>query len=719
MTHPQERYHMRGMIVGATYPLFTPIQQWEGSTKLRRLFTGHGEQGYYNAVLAHLRIDDPVSSEESMIDFEMPFQIGSKRPPIWISQFAQNGSILPLHCYPNYDDRLPLDEAIGDKEVPRYVRSKTQSSQTQKPSTAHLRVRAPFLFTFSLFILIGFAAMGTEYQAWRHSYQNSWGFFFAPWKPPIEVWEDVFLRIFWRLLWISGLAMFSIVGWGYWQWAEPGDYGTAILFCLLISSVVLDCYVVWSMVCLWSSSLTPRFLSAFCIILLMSLIVMDQYSGFNSAGAVFFVIRSTDFTSGLSPMLPAIFLMISLIWMSFFQLKLFALTEYFIVNIPFSSDTFKRLQESHQELSGKESLRFGFSPSMQIDRLIGLLGMLLFLVFAFCIIFDKVLRTIEHRIWDYVFVVGFVIGTWMLCGMLIRFLKYWSTLRTLLGRISLLKLQRAFDNLPDRVVALFGGYLFAQRPRLSHLTIPIHQLKRIASLAPPTPPSEEKLPPIMERPFSIPTQGSFANDLEKEFEAERNKSSRTESTDARRQAYTKALMKPVTAYLEYLPEKEWGSCSIDQAFGVDKPDSASRAPTANSCTAPWHCEAEMYVAMMLVIYISQFFVRLRTMATLLVIGSLFLLFAGGSYSFYPSQFLPSLVLILIAVIAGSILYVLVAINRNELVSRITGTSPNSFTLDSGFLKSFGTFILPLLGLAIIHLSGIFPSLLEPILGLFR
>jgi hypothetical protein len=99
-------------------------------------------------------------------------------------------------------------------------------------------------------------------------------------------------------------------------------------------------------------------------------------------------------------------------------------------------------------------------------------------------------------------------------------------------------------------------------------------------------------------------------------------------------------------------------------------------------------------------------------------GSLLLL-GATSYPFQPERLilLPSLTLI-VSVIA-SILYVLVRINKDELISRITRTMPNKFSLDWDFVSSVFTYVVPMGTVVALQMSGAFRFLLEPLVRILR
>ncbi|MDB5312249.1 MAG: hypothetical protein JWO38_6451 [Gemmataceae bacterium] len=118
MTHPEDAYHLRGTVVGSTYPLSQSAAWWttplgayaradgrEVDLPNRRLpFPTQASQGYYNAVLVQF------GEHTSMIGYQPPFPGGAAlpgRPPIWVSVVGQGGTFLPVHCYTRYDDRVP------------------------------------------------------------------------------------------------------------------------------------------------------------------------------------------------------------------------------------------------------------------------------------------------------------------------------------------------------------------------------------------------------------------------------------------------------------------------------------------------------------------------------------------------------------------------------------------------------------------------------------
>ena len=109
LTHPEYQYYMRGVMIGSTYPLVPRNQNWVNSdARDRILFPSAGAQGYYNATLMQLGLNDKLleyaAPSFALRDPNRP-DVADNRPPIWISMVAPNGSIVPLQLYTRYDDK--------------------------------------------------------------------------------------------------------------------------------------------------------------------------------------------------------------------------------------------------------------------------------------------------------------------------------------------------------------------------------------------------------------------------------------------------------------------------------------------------------------------------------------------------------------------------------------------------------------------------------------
>jgi len=74
---------------------------------------------------------------------------------------------------------------------------------------------------------------------------------------------------------------------------------------------------------------------------------------------------------------------------------------------------------------------------------------------------------------------------------------------------------------------------------------------------------------------------------------------------------------------------------------------------------------------------------------------------------------------MVGVVAIGTVSVLVQINRDPFVSRLSNTKPDQFTPDWAFISSFATYVLPLLGVLAVQLSGSFRVWLEPVFRILK
>jgi hypothetical protein len=109
LLHPDYQYHMRGVIVGSTYPLLAPNQRWVNPKSTERiLFASVGAQGSYNAALIHMGLYKDLLEYApprfASQDSNEPESKSLQRPPIWISVVSPNGTMVPLQVFTEYDD---------------------------------------------------------------------------------------------------------------------------------------------------------------------------------------------------------------------------------------------------------------------------------------------------------------------------------------------------------------------------------------------------------------------------------------------------------------------------------------------------------------------------------------------------------------------------------------------------------------------------------------
>ena len=117
----------------------------------------------------------------------------------------------------------------------------------------------------------------------------------------------------------------------------------------------------------------------------------------------------------------------------------------------------------------------------------------------------------------------------------------------------------------------------------------------------------------------------------------------------------------------------------------------------------WVRMAENLIALQIVRWFAPALSQLLPIMQFLVISSISLLLAVTSYPFGHQGWLMTLIVGLILVVAIVIANVLVGINRDELISRVSDTTPGRLKLDSKFISAILTTFAPLIGRVAGHL----------------
>jgi len=434
-------------------------------------------------------------------------------------------------------------------------------------------------------------------------------------------------------------------------------------------------------------------------------------------------VRAADLGTGVSLLLPLICLGLGFFAWAYFQLKQSDLAEVHRVECPFPSGSGRSLtalRKTHHLLVEQLTRPYCLFRKYPLSFVAAALAM----AAGGWWLWRRRLPTVDGTWWDVFFHVAFGVLFALCVFTLARFCLLWSQLKRLLHDLAMTPLAPAFSRLPDKVRVTFGGYFFSERPlRLSHLRIVARKLQEVVE---PTKELEEAM--------------QYANG--KGFNAEAVARRGTELCgDVEKLGPDDDLALPwrelswTTRRLLHAFRNCWRNRTVAAALGdknADRPVAEASGSEAG-VTAPslpfrereeQRCRARLeaaedFVAMHLVTYISQFIVQLRTFIWSLTVCSTLLLLAVTSYAFQPERLLLIPVLVLSAAIGGFLVYVLVKMNMDDILSRIAGSKPGEFSPDWGFVQSIFTYILPAASIIAIQLSGQFRFLLEPILRVLK
>ena len=112
----------------------------------------------------------------------------------------------------------------------------------------------------------------------------------------------------------------------------------------------------------------------------------------------------------------------------------------------------------------------------------------------------------------------------------------------------------------------------------------------------------------------------------------------------------------------------------------------------------WLRDAEDFMALVLARQLAWIRRYCSALETFLVVGLLTLTLAVTSYPFQPRGQMLTVLGLLAAVTAATVIVIAVQLNRDDVTSRINKLTPNRFTLDRQFVMTMVTVIMPLLGL---------------------
>jgi hypothetical protein len=719
LTHPEYRYYMRGVVIGSTYPLVPRNQNWvNAGTRERILFPSVGAQGYYNATLMQLGLPDQLleygAPAFALRDPNCP-EIADNRPPIWVSMVAPNGAIVPLHLYTRYDDKYGY-LAIKDDPVNADEADGSADLAGLEYPGAMLPIGIGLLTWWALLITRAWVNPNTR-LFWRGG--------------SLLTLPDLFYR---NIILGSQVLLAVPVVCVTWTHAETGHVASSwsvgfvctALFCLAAlalgmvkplcrrgaatvfrgrplagDSGVLNTQpadsrletLTWVVINLGGYLLVFGFAA-------LSLARFWTLGDF--ARRTLFFVRAVDLSTGLSPLTPLFFVCVGYAAWGFFQLKRTHLAERFHVPIPYpAGETFRRLHTADADVRDEVS-----HEAIALRHAKPITGAMIALGGFGIAVWLQALPTVEGWAWDLLFFVGFA-GLFLLSGTtLVRLFFLWGRVKALLDAIAAQPMMRAFGRLPVKVTEIFGRYLFTQRPHLSHLQVPAHQLRLLVEAVGKDP----------ESPASLRGLGTTADEIEAILTDQlaggrrRGPSRRAERVIRQKLSDVAGLCIEVLA-----PRGRW--LLVDDAFGGGTGKDESKEQGA--ADPPWVALAESVAATQVVIYISQFFVQLRNLVWAAMVTSSVLLLAATSYPFHPEKLLLLGLIVLSGAGLASVLYVLIDMNRDELVSRVTRTTPGKFSLDSGFVGSFFTYIVPAAGVAVAQLSGSFRLLLEPLLRVMK
>src|SRR4029079_5007968 len=177
-----------------------------------------------------------------------------------------------------------------------------------------------------------------------------------------------------------------------------------------------------------------------------------------TADRALFLYRCVEFSSGASPLLPAVFMSAMFCAWAFFHLKRRHLAERFSTPSPFPDLPdptpllpLRRIALRHDDLVN-DLMR---STDFMRRQWPAVVCVFLVVCGGATRLWNLYLYPPEHMAWGTWFFFGFSVGYLLISLVTVRFWASWVLLRSLLSQIALLPLTGSFDRLPSKVKLLF------------------------------------------------------------------------------------------------------------------------------------------------------------------------------------------------------------------------------------------------------------------------
>jgi hypothetical protein len=385
---------------------------------------------------------------------------------------------------------------------------------------------------------------------------------------------------------------------------------------------------------------------------------------------IFFFLRSTELSSGVSILLPGLLIGLAIFLSFFAALRRLNLAE----RMPCLREPQQRpgdapqfLRFDHEQAESFKGLKVleDRVKEMIVCRIIEVPGAAL-AVFVIFILYwrlflQRFIPSVDGWAFDLFFKLGLYIAPLLLAWSFLRFTWLWAALRRLLRRLSwhpLISQYAAEHSEEKRFASLPPVDLMTPTPTYTALSASARQARSFYGAL--------KLPPELagtgQRIGRLVEEAESKLSLALHFDAQ---GAWQEALRNRRgaQAALAELAEPVSALLE------------------DSWRTSDGAPP----DAGWRDEGKFFLITQIVAFLQHIFAHLQNLAALVTIGLLLLLVAANSYPFRPRE--PLLLFSWVAILTSVVvtLFIFVQVSRDKTLSLLTGKTPGRLNITRDFV----------------------------------
>jgi hypothetical protein len=738
--HSEFNRDLTGMLVFSTYPLFSMNQVWTAP------FVGNGDriqfssgeaEGIYNAVLVAL------GHREMMLDFAAPFSVESDSAPLWMSLVGSDS------LWPVWFRRINVPTKV-------YFRSPL-SAQVRQKLPINLR---PSLYPRSFeiaFILLSAICLVPNLMLLRRFPlfpRGLAGFYrlLERISPREQQWLAMFLSdsvilahvlerrlcllsfnlvlltvyvvaasvFMLPLRTVTGFSRDVIVFGGVWSWPRVALIVFAGLSVIVVGAILILGTIALSVHTLdearrpnRSASLT-NWITAAASVIGVGLAVGFAISIWtrDPTAALFYFLRAANLNNGVSPVLPLLFLGVAALFLSICELTRLTLLEECVVTTPFlgfaGEDSFKGADHHESRVATLLQCR---SENLPNRALWIMAPPAVFIYFGFLGLKPI---PIDGRYFGLFFALVAIFVYTAFLMLFARFVSVWIELRRLLRRFYFHPSRRAYEEL--RVASVPPTLAERQHIRLFEPRTSVTALEFCL----------ERVRELIRRPTIANTS---AHDSAAPPVAE-TLSARVADARDRLAAEVSEAEGALTRLLQCQAEGDWRS-ALNLKRGLQSTMAVLSAVLANIFEPQWRtlgqprlvadssasadaqllAIADLFVASRVVDFLRQVFPQLLNLVFFATAGLLAMMLAASTYQFPQHDTIAWLSWTMLLTVVGVMILIFVQINRDRVISMLSGTTPGELNWNGAFVWQLVTFgIIPILTL----LGAQFPYTLQRI-----
>lgn len=738
--HSEFNRDLMGMLVFSTYPLFSMNQVWTApfvGNNDRIQFSSGEAEGIYNAVLAAL------DHREMMLDYAAPFSVESDSAPLWMSLVGRDSLwpvwFQPLNVPSKVYFRSPLSARVR-QQLPINLRP---SLYPRSFEIAFILLSAiclvPNLMLLRRFPLFPRALAGFHrLLKWISPHEQRWlDMFLSDSVIPTQVLERRLCLLSFNLVLliayvvaasvfmlplrtVTGFSRDIIVFGGIWSWPRVALIVFAGLSVLVVGAIVILGTITLSVRTLEEARRPDRSASLTAwITTAASVLGAGLAVGFaisiwtrDPTAALFYFLRAANLNNGVSPLLPLLFLGVAALFLSICDLTRLNLLEDCVVTTPFlgfaGEDSFKGADYHERRVATLLQCRSEHLPNWALWIMA---PPAVFLYFGFLGLKPI---PIDGRYFGLFFALVAIFVYTAFLTLFARFVSVWIELRRLLRRFYFHPSRRAYEEL--RVASVPPTLAERQRIRLFEPRTSVTALEFCL----------ERVRELIRRPASA---GTSAHDSAAPLVAD-TLSARVADARDRLAAEVTEAEGALTRLLECQAEGDWRS-ALNLKRGLQSTMAVLAIMLANIFEPQWRLLgqprlvadssatadaqllviADLFVASRAVDFLRQVFPQLMNLVFFATAGLLAMMLAASTYPFPQHDTIAWLSWTMLLTVVGVMILVFVQINRDRVISMLSGTTPGEFNWNGAFVWQLVTFgVIPILTL----LGAQFPYTLQRI-----